>query len=64
LFNLFDAPLARDGRIEGWTPRHDAAGEIAKLGHSRSSITMDVYSHVAPQMRQDAADAMDRAFLT
>ncbi len=31
LFNLFDALIVKDGQIEGWTPRHDAGGEIAKL---------------------------------
>jgi integrase len=32
------------------------------LGHARPSITQDIYSHVIPTMRQDAADAIDRAF--
>ncbi|HEY8864495.1 MAG TPA: site-specific integrase, partial [Candidatus Dormibacteraeota bacterium] len=30
------------------------------LGHSNISTTMDIYSHVMPSLRQDAADAMDR----
>jgi integrase len=30
------------------------------LGHSNISTTMDIYSHVMPSLRQEAADAMDR----
>jgi len=29
------------------------------LGHSSVSITLDIYSHVTPDMQQQAADAMD-----
>lgn len=31
------------------------------LGHSSVSITLDIYSHVTPDMQQQAADAMDDA---
>jgi integrase len=31
------------------------------LGHARSSLTLDVYSHVVPAMQQDAADRMEAA---
>ena len=31
------------------------------LGHSRISVTLDLYSHVFPSALGDAADAMDRA---
>ena len=31
------------------------------LGHSSIAITADVYSHVTPDLRREAADAMDRA---
>ena len=31
------------------------------LGHSSIAITADVYSHVTPELRREAADAMDRA---
>ncbi len=31
LLNLFDELLVKDGRIEGWTPRHDVAGEVTKF---------------------------------
>lgn len=31
------------------------------LGHSTITITADLYAHVAPTLRRDAADAMDRA---
>jgi integrase len=31
------------------------------LGHSSLAITADVYSHVTPDLRREAADAMDRA---
>jgi integrase len=34
------------------------------LGHSNISTTMDIYSHVMPSLRQDAADAMDRVLAT
>jgi integrase len=30
------------------------------LGHSRIALTMDIYSHVLPALKRDAADAMDR----
>lgn len=30
------------------------------LGHSNISTTLDIYSHVMPSLRQEAADAMDR----
>jgi len=29
------------------------------LGHSSVSVTMDVYSHVLPDMQEKAAEAMD-----
>jgi integrase len=31
------------------------------LGHSSIAITADVYAHVTPELRREAADAMDRA---
>jgi integrase len=31
------------------------------LGHSRISVTMDMYAHVMPALKRDAADAMDRS---
>ena len=31
------------------------------LGHSSIAVTADVYAHVTPQLRREAADAMDRA---
>ncbi len=31
------------------------------LGHSTITLTADTYAHVAPELRKDAADAMDRA---
>ena len=31
------------------------------LGHSSLAITADIYAHVTPDLRRDAADAMDRA---
>ena len=31
-----------------------------RLGHSSTTITQDLYSHVLPEMQQEAADAMDR----
>ena len=31
-----------------------------RLGHSRVSITLDLYSHVTPTMQQQAVEAMDR----
>ncbi len=33
------------------------------LGHSNISTTMDIYSHVMPSLRQEAADAMDRVLV-
>jgi integrase len=31
------------------------------LGHSTIAITADTYAHVTPELRREAADAMDRA---
>jgi integrase len=31
------------------------------LGHSTIAITADIYAHVTPELRREAADAMDRA---
>ena len=33
-----------------------------RLGHSSTNITQDIYSHVLPEMQQEAADAIDRVF--
>jgi hypothetical protein len=32
------------------------------VGHSRSTITLDLYSHVAATMQQQAAIALDQLF--
>ena len=32
------------------------------LGHSSISLTMNTYSHVLPELRREAAEAIDRAF--
>ncbi len=31
-----------------------------RLGHSRTAVTLDVYSHVMPSLQRDAADLLDR----
>jgi integrase len=31
------------------------------LGHTRIGMTLDLYAHLYPEMRQEAADQMDRA---
>jgi integrase len=31
------------------------------LGHSHISVTMDMYAHVMPALKKEAADAMDRS---
>jgi integrase len=33
-----------------------------RLGHSSISVTLDIYSHVAPSMQRDAADKLDGLF--
>ena len=30
-----------------------------RLGHANVSITLDIYSHVAPNMQQEAAERID-----
>ncbi len=35
-----------------------------RLGHSKVGITLDLYSHVAPNMQQDAVAKVDAAFET
>ena len=32
------------------------------LGHSKISITMDIYSHVFPSMQQEAMDKLDEVY--
>jgi integrase len=32
------------------------------LGHASVSITLDLYSHVLPDMQREPAEAMDRLF--
>jgi integrase len=32
------------------------------LGHSEIAVTMNTYAHVLPQLRQEAADAIDDPF--
>lgn len=44
----------------GWATRALEAGVSAKvvqevLGHSSAMVTLDIYSHVAPAMKSDAA---------
>lgn len=67
-------PLAKIAELEDLRPydlRHTcatlllAAGENVKvvserLGHASASITLDVYSHVLPDMQQLAAERMER----
>ena len=33
-----------------------------RLGHSSTTITQDIYSHVLPQMQEEAANVMDKLF--
>jgi integrase len=35
-----------------------------RLGHSNTRITMDIYSHVLPNMQQEAVDRFERMFLS
>lgn len=32
------------------------------LGHSEIGVTMNIYTHVLPELRQEAADAIDDLF--
>ena len=32
-----------------------------RLGHATISTTMDLYSHISPEMQEQAADALDEA---
>lgn len=34
-----------------------------KLGHSNSRITMDIYSHVLPNMQREAVDHFEKMLL-
>jgi integrase len=33
-----------------------------RLGHASVSFTLDVYTHLLPNMQNEAADAIDRVF--
>ena len=42
--------------------QHVPAGEVTEiLGHSQIALTMNTYSHVAPEVLREAADRMARA---
>jgi len=67
---LADRAGSRDVHLH--TLRHStasfllAAGTHTKvvqehLGHSSYAITADIYSHVAPEQRREAADRLDEA---
>jgi integrase len=48
-------------------PTSFAAGIPARaimevLGHSEIGVTMNTYAHVLPQLREEAADAIDALF--
>lgn len=34
-----------------------------RLGHSNTRITMDIYSHVLPNMQEEAVDRFEQAYL-
>ena len=68
--------LRQNSRLD-WLRLHDlrhgcatlllAAGVPARaimevLGHSEIGVTMDTYAHVLPQLREEAADAIDELF--
>ena len=38
----------------------DALTVLAQLGYGSVAITLEIYSHVLPDMQQDAAAAMER----
>jgi len=50
----YDAKLVPEHLAQGVSPR--VVMEI--LGHSQISLTMNTYTHVLPELRQDAADRM------
>ncbi|HLH70960.1 MAG TPA: site-specific integrase [Candidatus Dormibacteraeota bacterium] len=67
------AQLARLGlpRIRFYDLRHSAATflalsgvpvatAMAVLGHSTASTTLNIYTHVAPELAREAAEALDR----
>ena len=65
----------REGRARALTPGHSGAAGAALLlaqhvparvvmeilGHSQIALTMNTYSHVAPEVSREAADRMARA---
>jgi hypothetical protein len=46
--------------MPGFPPQSGNSG-LEHLGHSSSGITADIYSHVAPEQRREAADRLDEA---
>ncbi|GIO10209.1 hypothetical protein J31TS6_62370 [Brevibacillus reuszeri] len=57
LFDFMTSPHARNHVLQlGEHPK--VVSE--RLGHSRVGITMDVYSHVMPDMQKDAADNFEK----
>nr|WP_307794951.1 hypothetical protein [Alkalihalobacillus sp. BA299] len=34
-----------------------------RLGHSKTNVTLDIYSHVVPDMQKGAADKFEQAML-
>jgi hypothetical protein len=49
----------KDSPSESGIYSHEAASE--RLGHSKTSITLDTYAHVLPDMQERAVDAIDAA---
>lgn len=75
-FNKIVSDVAKRASLGHWHPhelRHSAASlllamgvrlEVVSevLGHSSIRITKDVYGHLMPEAKSEAAEAMDRAF--
>ncbi len=38
------------------------AGDVRSFNHSTISLTLDTYSHILPDIQQEAADKMDKIF--
>ena len=45
-----------------WLAQGIHPSTVQELGHSRSVVTLDTYSHVLPNMLQQVANAMEKLF--
>jgi integrase len=44
----------------GWPRRNNEPAQQERLGHADIGTTMDIYTHMMPEMQEQVAEALDR----